>query len=78
MMLSSVRARIIAYGEGRLSAGSATDPIGTTTLPRSSASQSMMTTVLAGVYGDCPRAGEEGEGGDGAGVASMVRAIDGT
>jgi hypothetical protein len=32
-------------------------------MPRSSASQSMMTMVLAGVRGDCPRAGEKGEGG---------------
>jgi hypothetical protein len=77
-MLSSARVRIIAYGEGRMSISSAADPIGAAALPRSSASQSMMTTVLAEVHGDCPRAREEGEGGDGAGGASMVRAIDGT
>jgi hypothetical protein len=64
-------ARIIAYGEGLLSTGTAADPIGTATLSRSSASQSIMTTVLTGVRG----AGEEGEGGDGAGGASMVRAV---
>jgi hypothetical protein len=47
-------------------------------LPRSGASSSMMTMVLAGVRRDCPRAGEEGEGGNGVGGASMVRVVDGT
>jgi hypothetical protein len=76
--ISSGRARIIAYGEGRLTAGTATDLIGAAALLRSGASQSMMTTVLAGVCGDCPRAKEEGEGGDDAGGVSMVRAVVGT
>jgi hypothetical protein len=69
-MLSWVRARIVAYGDGRLSAGSAGSLIGAAALPRSSGSQSMTIRVLAGVC----RTGEEGEGGEGdkgAGDASM-------
>jgi hypothetical protein len=66
-MLSWARARIVAYGDGRLSVGSAGGPIGTAALPRSSGSQSMMMRVLFGVH----RTGEEGEGGEGAGDASM-------
>jgi hypothetical protein len=73
-ILSSARVCNVAYGEGRLNAGSVAGPIGAAALPRSSASQSMMTTLLARVC----RAREEGEGGDGAGDASMVRAVDGT
>jgi hypothetical protein len=72
-MLSWARARIVAYGDGRLSASSAGGPIGTAALPRSSGSQSMMMRVLAGGL----VSGEEGEGGEGAGDASMVRAVDG-
>jgi hypothetical protein len=60
-------ARIVAYGDGRLSAGSAGSPIGAAALPRSSGSQSMTITVLPGVC----QTGEEGEGGEGAGDASM-------
>jgi hypothetical protein len=66
-MLSWACARIVAYGDGRLSAGFAGGPIGAAALPRSSPSQSMTTTVLAGVR----RTREEGEGSDGAGDASM-------
>jgi hypothetical protein len=66
-MLSGVRARIVAYGDGHLIAGSAGGRIGTAALPRSSGSQSMMIRVLAEVR----RTGEEGEGGGGAGNASM-------
>jgi hypothetical protein len=66
-MLSWARARIVAYGDGRLSAGSAGGPIGAAALPRSSESQSMMMRVLAGGR----RTGDEGEGGEGAGDASM-------
>jgi hypothetical protein len=66
-MLSWARARIVAYGDGRLSAGYAGAPIGAAALPRSSGSQSMMMRVLAG--GCWTR--EEGEGGEDAGDASM-------
>jgi hypothetical protein len=69
-MLSWVHARIVAYGDGRLSAGSAGGLIGTAALPRSSGSQSMTIRVLAGVCWT----GEEGKGGEGdegAGDASM-------
>jgi hypothetical protein len=66
-MLSWARARIIAYGDDRLSAGSAGSPIGAAALPRSSGSQSMTISVLVGVR----RTEEEGEGGEGAGDASM-------
>jgi hypothetical protein len=72
--LIGTRECIIAYGEGRLSASTATGLIGAAALPKLSVSQSMMTTLLAEVRGS----GEEGEGGDGAGGASMVRAVDGT
>jgi hypothetical protein len=61
------RARIIAYGDGRLSASSAGGPIGAAALPRSYGLQSMMMRVLAGGRGT----GEEGEEGEGAGDASM-------
>jgi hypothetical protein len=57
-MLSWARARIVAYGDGRLSAGSAGGPIGGAALPRSSGSQSMTMRVLAGVR----PTGEKGEG----------------
>jgi hypothetical protein len=73
-MLSWARARIIAYGDGHLSASSAGGPIGAAALPRSSRSQSMMMRVLARGR----ESGEEDEGGEGAGDASMVRAVDGT
>jgi hypothetical protein len=66
-MLSWACARIIVYGDGRLSAGSAGGPIGVAVLPRSSGSQSMMMRVLAGGL----ETGEEGEGGEGASDASM-------
>jgi hypothetical protein len=66
-MPSWARARIVAYGDGRLSADSAGGPIGAAALPRSSGSQSMTMRVLAGVR----PTGEEGEGGAGAGDASM-------
>jgi hypothetical protein len=66
-MLSWARARIVAYGDGRLSAGSAGGPIGAAALPRSFESQSMTISVLAGVR----QTGEEGKGGEGAGDASM-------
>jgi hypothetical protein len=61
------RARIVAYGDSHLSAGSAGGPIGAAALPRSSGSQSMTMRVLAGV---CPT-GEEDEEGKGAGDVSM-------
>jgi hypothetical protein len=66
-MLSWARARIVAYGEDRLSASSAGGPIGAAALPRSSGSQSMMMRVLTGGCGTR----EEGKGGEGAGDASM-------
>jgi hypothetical protein len=66
-MLPWARACIVAYGDGHLSAGSAGGPIGAAALPRSSASQLMTATVLAGVRGT----GEEGEGDNGVGDASM-------
>jgi hypothetical protein len=66
-MLSWAHARIVAYGDGRLSAGSVGGPIGATALPRSSGSQSMMMRVLAGGR----ETGEEGEGGEGVGDASL-------
>jgi hypothetical protein len=69
-MLSWACARIVAYGNGCLSAGSTGGPIGAAALPRSSGSQSMMTRVLARVHST----GEEdegGEGGEGAGDASI-------
>jgi hypothetical protein len=62
-----VGARIVAYDDGRLSAGSAGSPIGAAALPRSSGSQSMTIMVLAEVR----QTGEEGKGGEGAGDASM-------
>jgi hypothetical protein len=65
--LVGARTHIVAYGDDRLSAGSAGGPISAAALPRSSGSQSMTMRVLAGV---CPT-GEEGEGGKGAGDASM-------
>jgi hypothetical protein len=57
-----------------LSSSSAGGPIGAAALPRSSGSPSMMMRVLTGGRGS----GEEGEGGEGIGDASMVRAVDGT
>jgi hypothetical protein len=69
-MLSWVRARIIAYGDGRLSAGSAGGPIAAAALPRSFGSQSMTIKVLAGVRWTGEE-GEGGEGGEGAGDASI-------
>jgi hypothetical protein len=71
--LVGTRTQIIVYGEGRLRADTSPTPIGATALWRSGASQSMMTTVLAGVREECLQAGEVEEGGDGAGGASMVR-----
>jgi hypothetical protein len=74
--LVGARACIIAYGDSRLSVGSAGGPIGAAALPRSFGSQSMTIKVLAGVH----RTGEEGEGGEGdegAGDASMGE-TDGT
>jgi hypothetical protein len=65
--LVGARARTVAYGDGRLSAGSAGGPIGAAALPRSSGLQSMMMRVLAGGRG----IGEEGEGGEDACDASM-------
>jgi hypothetical protein len=65
--LVGAHARIVAYGDDCLSAGSMGGPIGAAALPRSSGSQSMMMRVLAGGR----RTGEEGEGGKGAGDASM-------
>jgi hypothetical protein len=60
-------ARIVAYSDGRLSVGSTGGPIGAAALSRLSGSQSMMTTVLAGVRGT----GEEGKGGEGAGASDV-------
>jgi hypothetical protein len=73
-MLSWARARIVVYGDGRLSASSAGGAIGVAALPRFSGSQSMMMRVLTGGHGT----GEEGEEGEGACDAFMVRAVDGT
>jgi hypothetical protein len=66
-MLSWARMHIVAYGDGRMSAGSASGPIGAAALPRSFESRSMMMRVLAGGRGTR----EEGEGGEGASDASM-------
>jgi hypothetical protein len=59
-MLSWACARIVAYGDGRLSAGSAGGPIGAAALMR----------VLAEGRGTGEE-GEGGKGGEGAGDASM-------
>jgi hypothetical protein len=66
-MLSWAHARIVVYGDDRLSVSSAGGPIGAAALPKSFGSQSMMMRVLAGGR----RTGEEGEGGEGVGDASM-------
>jgi hypothetical protein len=62
--------RIVVYGDGRMSAGSASGPIGAAALPRYSESRSMMMRVLAG-----------GRGAKKAKAQAMrpwIRAIDGT
>jgi hypothetical protein len=69
-MLSWAHARIVAYDDDRLSAGSADGPIGAAALPRCSGSQSMTIKVPAGVR-RTKEEGKGGEGDEGAGDASM-------